>query len=206
MTTGADARQRILDAAERLFAAHGFDATATSKIATLADVPKGLLFYYFPTKSELLRTLVGERLDLGPIDADALVEKNNPVRSLLNVTSKLYEIQRASDVLRIIIWREQHTHPEIGAKLAQHRLQVQSVIERVLRASMIGPITTVRLRAAAQAWLAIVTARPTAARSQESPHEVTVRLAALAELICDGLRAQEPQSTAEWGGSAVPNP
>jgi len=183
--TAPDARQRILDAAEQLFAEHGFDATPTSKVATRARVPKGLLFYYFPTKRELLKTLVGERLDLGPIDTASLIEKNNPVRSLLNLTSRLDEIQRTSDVLRVIIWREQHTHPEIGAKLSEHRGQLQSVIERVLRASAVGPVTAARLRAAAQAWLAIVTMRP----AVEAAHEPATTLAALAELVCDGLRA-----------------
>lgn len=180
-----DARERILDAAERLFAENGFDATPTSRVAKQAAVPKGLLFYYFPTKRELLNTLVGERLDLGPIDTASLIEEDNPVRSLLNLTSRLDELQRASDVLRVIIWREQHTHPEIGAKLSEHRGQLQSVIERVLRASAVGPVTAARIRAAAQAWLAIVTMRPIV----EAAHE-TAPLVALAELVCDGLRAK----------------
>src|SRR5665811_439287 len=56
------ARERILDAAEDLFAADGFDATPTSRIAGRAAVAKGLLFYYFPRKMDLLRTLFVERL------------------------------------------------------------------------------------------------------------------------------------------------
>ncbi|MDQ4008407.1 MAG: TetR/AcrR family transcriptional regulator, partial [Actinomycetota bacterium] len=38
-------RQRILDAAEDLFARDGFDATPTARIAKKAGVPKGLVFY-----------------------------------------------------------------------------------------------------------------------------------------------------------------
>src|SRR5665811_1642956 len=57
-----DARERILDAAEDLFAADGFDATPTARIARRAVVAKGLLFYYFPRKMDLLRTLFVERL------------------------------------------------------------------------------------------------------------------------------------------------
>lgn len=41
---GGDARERILDAAEDLFAVDGFDATPTSRIAHRAAVAKGLLF------------------------------------------------------------------------------------------------------------------------------------------------------------------
>jgi AcrR family transcriptional regulator len=40
-----EARERILDAAEDLFAADGFDATPTARIARRAAVAKGLLFY-----------------------------------------------------------------------------------------------------------------------------------------------------------------
>ena len=64
---GSDARERILDAAEDLFAADGFDATPTSRIARRAAVAKGLLFYYFPRKTDLLRTLFAERLPAQPL-------------------------------------------------------------------------------------------------------------------------------------------
>ncbi|MDQ1574332.1 MAG: hypothetical protein QOH44_1891, partial [Actinomycetota bacterium] len=70
----ANTRARILDAAETLFARNGFDATATSAVATLAGVPKGLLFYYFPAKTDLLRALVGERMDAATIEFESVVE------------------------------------------------------------------------------------------------------------------------------------
>src|SRR5436305_207338 len=55
------ARERILAAAEELFAESGFDATPTSRIAARARVPKGLVHYYFQRKQDLLTALV-ERL------------------------------------------------------------------------------------------------------------------------------------------------
>jgi AcrR family transcriptional regulator len=51
-------RDRILRAAEELFAEKGFDRTPTSQIAKQAGVPQGLIFYHFPTKMDLLLTLV----------------------------------------------------------------------------------------------------------------------------------------------------
>ena len=50
-----DRRTRILDASEQLFAESGFDATPRARSRILAEVPKGLVFYYFPHKIELLR-------------------------------------------------------------------------------------------------------------------------------------------------------
>lgn len=189
MTDPPATRERILDAAERLFAERGFDATSTSSIAELAAVPKGLLFYYFPTKSELLRALVSERLDLGPIDANALIEPGDPVLALLKVSDTLSQIQADSAVLRVIVWREQRTHPEVTARLREHRGQVQAIVERVLRGSVLGPITSRALHAAAAAWMAILTIRPHTdhGHADESHDAATPDLRALAELICAGL-------------------
>jgi AcrR family transcriptional regulator len=184
-----DSRARILDAAERLFAERGFDATPTSSIAKVAAVPKGLLFYYFPTKSDLLCALVGERLDLGPIDASLLIEPGDPVRALLNLERKLSELQADSPVLRVIIWREQRTHPEVRAKLREHRKQVQSVVERVLSGSMLRPIAARALRTAAVAWVAILTLRSPADHAEVATDDTPPDLRALAELICAGMGA-----------------
>ena len=49
------ARDRILDAAEELIAEAGYDATPTARIAERAGVAKGLVFYYFPCKDDVLR-------------------------------------------------------------------------------------------------------------------------------------------------------
>lgn len=186
-----ETRVRILDAAERLFAEGGFDATSTSSIATQAGVPKGLLFYYFPTKADLLRALVSERLDLGPIDANAFIAPGDPVRALLNLSKALEDIQAESAVLRVIVWREQRTHPDVRAKLREHRRQVQGVAERVLRGSILRPIATRALHSAAAAWVAILSIRPHADHG-ESGDDAGTDLPALAELICAGLDASAP--------------
>jgi AcrR family transcriptional regulator len=181
------ARVRILDAAEGLFADDGFDATPTSSIAKLAGVPKGLLFYYFPTKSDVLRALVAERLDLGPIDTTELIEPGDPARALMNLARKLSEIESGSPVLRVIVWREQRTHPEVRAKLNEHRAQMQGVVEGVLRGSLLKPIATRTIRAAAAAWVAILAIRPFADHADPATDDAAPDLRALADLICGGL-------------------
>lgn len=186
----APARTRILDAAEQLFAERGFDGAATSLIATTAGVPKGLVFYYFPTKKDLLSALVGERLSSGAIDAGPLIQPGNPVRSLLNLSEKLFQVQAASDVLRVILWREEHTHPVVKANLAVHRRGLQATIEQVLTGSLRVPVAAERVRAAALAWAAILTARPLTDAAAEferqaRPSHADLRL--LAEMLCAGL-------------------
>ena len=193
MTRNPQTRTRILDAAERLFAERGFDATPTAAIADLASVPKGLLFYYFPSKTDLLRALVTERLDLDPIDTTDLVAPGDPARTLLNVTRRLHELQEASEVRSVIVWREERTHPEVRARLGDYRRQMQGVVERVLGASVTHPIAARRLRTAAAAWVAIITAAtPSATADRGSdPHEEPAGLPELADLISAGLGAPE---------------
>ena len=55
---GLDARQRILQAAERLFAEKGFAATSVQEITEAAEVNKALLYYYFEDKHTLYTTLL----------------------------------------------------------------------------------------------------------------------------------------------------
>lgn len=54
---------RILTTARELFANQGFYATATAKIAKQAGVSNGILFHYFPTKDDLIRSLFFEIKD-----------------------------------------------------------------------------------------------------------------------------------------------
>ena len=55
------ARERILQAALRLFAERGYDGTTTKSIAEAAGVPSGLIFYHFDTKLGVLTAIMKER-------------------------------------------------------------------------------------------------------------------------------------------------
>ena len=58
----ADNRDRILHAAERLFAERGFDATSVGSVANAAGVNKALVYYYFESKDHLLASLFDDLL------------------------------------------------------------------------------------------------------------------------------------------------
>lgn len=79
--TEDSAKERILCAAEALFAESGFDATPTSRIAERAGVPKGLVHYYFRHKADLLTALV-ERLPDERIEPAAVVVPGDLAGSL----------------------------------------------------------------------------------------------------------------------------
>src|SRR5262249_14746049 len=57
-----DKRERILAAAERIFARHGFFAARVSEIAKDAGVADGTIYLYFKSKDDLLISLFENRM------------------------------------------------------------------------------------------------------------------------------------------------
>ncbi len=55
-----DAAERILTAAQRLFADHGYDGVSMRDIAEAADVSKANVFHHFKSKAELYRLILDE--------------------------------------------------------------------------------------------------------------------------------------------------
>lgn len=54
--------QELLDAALELFAEKGFAATRSEEVAARAGVAKGTLYLYYPSKEELLKAVISQRL------------------------------------------------------------------------------------------------------------------------------------------------
>ena len=58
-----DRRQQILDAAQKVFAARGFEGASIKDLAKAAKISPGLLYWYFKNKTDLLVSLVTERIE-----------------------------------------------------------------------------------------------------------------------------------------------
>lgn len=65
-----DTKEKILDAAEELFADRGFASTSLRDITTAADVNLAAVNYHFGSKLDLLRAVFARRL--GPVNAERL--------------------------------------------------------------------------------------------------------------------------------------
>lgn len=60
--TATDTKTRILDAAEKLFATQGFEATSLRQITAAARVNLAAVNYYFGTKDQLIRAVLSRRI------------------------------------------------------------------------------------------------------------------------------------------------
>jgi AcrR family transcriptional regulator len=127
-------RERILAAAEELFAELGFDATPTSRIAERANVPKGLVHYYFRRKPDLLVALI-ERLPDEQVDIAAIVAPGNVAASLRALVATLDARIEASQLLSHLLWREADTHEAVRAAMQRRYRSVVGQIRAVITAA-----------------------------------------------------------------------
>ena len=107
----AATRRGILDAAQRLFDAHGYPATTMEAIAAEAGVSLKTVYVVFTTKSGLLRALwdlllKGDQADTGVAERPwyrQVLEEPDPVRQLaLNAGNARMVKERISGVLKVI--------------------------------------------------------------------------------------------------------
>lgn len=185
-----DARRRILDAAAEQFARDGFDATPTARLAKQAGLPKGLLFYYFPAKVDILRALLAERLPAAPLcDTAGIARRGDIPGSLLRLHRKLDLGRHESPVLRTIIFREAETHPEVGEYVQALRAGLVELTERVLDAAAPCALTPAHRRQAAQTYVAVMLDHANAQRFAAPLPD----LRGAAQIIAAGLLATCPR-------------
>jgi len=188
---GGDARERILDAAEDLFAADGFDATPTSRIAHRAAVAKGLLFYYFPRKMDLLRTLFVERLPVHSLSSVAGIAVPGDVAgSLVRLADRIGLTGHHSQVLSAILFREASTHPDVRDHLRALHAILMELTEAVLDAASPRKLDRDRRTAAAGTFVAVMLHEANSQRFNGPMPD----LGATAEIVSGALLAQEARA------------
>jgi TetR/AcrR family fatty acid metabolism transcriptional regulator len=91
---GGDKRERILAAAERIFARHGFFAARVSEIAKEAGVADGTIYLYFKSKDDLLiswfehrMTRVNDALRAAIADQSPSAQLRTLIRTYLQLVS-----------------------------------------------------------------------------------------------------------------------
>ena len=147
-----EARTRILDAAQTLFAAHGFNATTTKAIAEHAEVPGGLIFYYFPTKQALLAGVLSERNILVELRCvgETLIAPD-PRAALIALALRYLSTLKHHKELACIMLREFRSHPEVASQfhaLREEHIQfIASFVQEALRAGQYEPMKDVQVRA-----------------------------------------------------------
>lgn len=87
---GGDKRERILQAAERVFAKRGFFAARVSEIAKDAGVADGTIYLYFKNKDDLLISLFEARMHQVNVELRAQVAKEQAPLAQLRAFIRRY--------------------------------------------------------------------------------------------------------------------
>jgi AcrR family transcriptional regulator len=183
LSTDVSTRERILGAAEELFAESGFEGTPTSRIAERAGVPKGLVHYYFRRKSDLLAALVArlpdERLDHGRV-----VVSGDVAESLRRLVAELNARLGASRLLSHLLWREADTHEAVREALQARFHRVVDQIREVIIAAGGDRVPRADVDSAAALLAQALSYRHSTARhADEEPGEMARETAFIADAL-----------------------
>ena len=98
-------RERIVEAATRLFAERGYAATSTREVAAAAGVSEGLIFKYYPTKRQLLEAVATENDLLSHFISQITAGgAGRPVEEVIGeVTARFVTVLANSPVLSMLI-------------------------------------------------------------------------------------------------------
>jgi TetR/AcrR family transcriptional regulator len=111
--------QRILSAAEKVFAEAGFGGATMQLIADMAGLPKANLHYYFPTKEALYREVVQNIFNIWLHAADSFDKAPGPVEGIgAYIDAKMEISRRHPDGSKV--WASEVMH---GAPVIQDYLE-----------------------------------------------------------------------------------
>ena len=86
--------EKILAAAEMVFAEFGYSGASISRIAEMAGLPKSNIVYYFASKELLYRTVVEDIFNVWRAAADEIVEDADPAFALGSYIDTKLELAR----------------------------------------------------------------------------------------------------------------
>jgi AcrR family transcriptional regulator len=98
-------RKQILDAAEKLLLRSGYEATAMAEVARRAGVANNAVYWYFPSKDDLLADVLGRRQE------QALAELPAPTTATVQeqVLAMLAQLDQVAKLTATVHERAQHS-------------------------------------------------------------------------------------------------
>ncbi|MCD8485486.1 MAG: TetR/AcrR family transcriptional regulator [Desertifilum sp.] len=190
-------RDRILKAAQHLFARKGYDGTTTRDLAQAAGVAEGTLFRHFTNKKailieiatqgwvEILTDLLTELSEMGSYKAVAQVMR----RRMLN-------LHQNADMLRVCFMEAQF-HPDLRDQIQSEVIgKMTDVAEAFFQTAMDrGTYRRMNPRIVAQVFLGMFTiagfSQDTIMDSNSSPKAMQEMAEGLADIFLNGVLAKE---------------
>jgi len=144
---GAETRARLVDAAEQIFAEHGFLDARISDIAERAQLSHGSFYHYFDSKEQIFREVaaaVDERLSapVGSVifDADSSATPQERIREAMRRHLESYRAEaRIMGVIEQVARYDDHVKALRSARAQQYADQIGASIRSLQRRGMADP-------------------------------------------------------------------
>jgi AcrR family transcriptional regulator len=126
--------QRILEAAEHLFAVHGYERTTTKQLAELSGVAEGTLFRYFESKKAILAGVMSQGWNTLLNDLLAtLCEVSDYQDMVALLRHRLQDFRQHADLIKVCL-SQTPFHPDLCESLQRERLrQMLDVLEAYIQ-------------------------------------------------------------------------
>ena len=127
MKLESDTRERIIDAAMELFQAQGYGATGIAQILKAANAKSGSLYYFFPTKEDLLLAVLEKyKVMLWPVLLQPIFSKfSDPIERIFGLLDGyrqfilMTEFTFGCPIGNLAI-ELAHTHPNVRKLVAEN--------------------------------------------------------------------------------------
>jgi TetR/AcrR family transcriptional regulator len=196
----ARSRAAILDAAERLFAERGFDATSLHDVGAAAGVSRGTPGYFFGSKAELYQAVldrsfaeVREAVRTGR--ARALASGQSTETILAGAVSEYFDFLAARPNFGRLIEREalsSGSQLDVGGHLSAGQEALAAIsVELGLDEADTGETAQLLLSIIALCWFHLIHARtvaPAVGVALEDPDDLARRKRHVVDLVLHGVR------------------
>jgi AcrR family transcriptional regulator len=157
--TGSDTRDRILESALDLFSEHGYDKTSLREIADQVKVTKAALYYYFPSKQEILGALADRLFDSAETGFDKMERKGFDMTTWRDALSGLVDRLLAQQKVVTLLERNrtvfEHLHENNEERFASH-VRMHAFVDSVVRDPSVPLDERVRCACSIGAVIAVV--------------------------------------------------
>ena len=190
-------RTRILQAAQRLFAAKGFEGTTTRDLAQTAGVAEGTLFRHFANKKailvevatsgwvDLLTDLLTELSEMGSYKAIAEVMRR-----------RMWNLQKNADTMRVCFMEVQF-HPDLRDRIQTEVIDKMTAVAEAFFQTAIdkGIYRQMDAKLGAKVFLGLFAiagfSDSTLIEPNASPQEMQKMAEGLADIFLNGVLAKE---------------
>ena len=149
----AEKRKRILEAAIRVFAEHGYHGSRVSDIAEDAGVAHGLLYHYFASKEDVLRTIFVENWGQLIVRFRAVETSDEPAEKKLEGIAKiLLRTWRNDPALVTVMVREVARSQHLQDRVDEVR-EAFAILERVIEEGQASGVFRRDVDARLAAWV-----------------------------------------------------